>query len=189
METSIDLKKQLTLPELLALQKSDPEKFNEYIKSGSTTEHLGAGEDTLLVVDKMLEDLGYVDWEAVPANDFTIQLDLDMNEEQAIGVVDKWCPLLRRRTVLGLKWAHYVSKGGKNTHVIFSLPDAMPLFERIAWQALMGSDPMREALNLIGINNGVKNQAVLFMPKDRSSLEFHDVPVATYDRRIKEVSD
>lgn len=155
--------------------------------SGSATAHLNAGEDTLVVVNKMLLEQGYVDWEAVPANDHCLQVDLDLPVEEVWLRINPIIPILSRRVGDGLKMAHYPSKSGQHTHVIFTLPEPMLLMERMAWQAVLGSDPKREALNLVGLNNGVLNQVVLFMPKERSGLQFVDIAPNPYDRRIKDV--
>lgn len=156
-------------------------------QSGSVTAHLTAGEDTLVVVNKMLLEKGYVEWEAVPADDHVLQLDMDLTPPEVWLRLNPIMPMLSRRVGAGLKMAHYVSKSGQNTHVIFALPSPMALLERMAWQAILGSDPKREALNLIGLNNGVLNQVLLFMPRDRSDLQFVDIEPNSYDRRIKDV--
>lgn len=158
-------------------------------KSGSTTAYLSAGEDTLVVVNKMLAEKGYVDWEAVPAHDHVLQLDLDMGTEMALAYIKEMVPLLSRRVGQGLQMAHYPSKSGKNTHVVFALPDPMPEMERMAWQAVMGSDRTREALNLIGIHNGVLNQVVLFQPKDKNGIIYENIRPTEFERRIKEEAE
>jgi hypothetical protein len=66
------------------------------------------------------------------------------------------------------------------------MPEPMELYERMTWQAVLGSDRMREALNLIGLHNGVLNQVVLFMPKDKSGIIFEDLTFEAPVRRIKD---
>lgn len=182
---------EITFPEFLLEVKFTPKPGNPSpttnSTSGSVTAHLNAGEDTLVVVNKMLLEQGYVDWEAVPANDHCLQVDLDLPEREAWLRINPIIPMLSRRIGSGLRMSHYSSKSGKHIHVIFVLPEPMPLMERMAWQAILGSDPKREALNLIGLNNGVLNQVVLFMPKERSGLQFVDITPNPYNRRIKEI--
>lgn len=177
-----------TYQELVEMQKKDPIAFKNYIEnSGTTTAHLKAGQDTIAVVDKMLLEKGFVDWEAVPADDFVLQVDLDMDREAALKHMEPIIPLLCRRIPLGLKWATYKSKSGKHTHAVFTMPEPMELYERMAWQAVLGSDRMREALNLIGLHNGVLNQVVLFMPRDKSGITFEDLTFEVPVRRVKDV--
>jgi hypothetical protein len=42
---------------------------------------------------------------------------------------------------------------------------ALPIVERIAWQAAFGSDPKREALHLLSVSRGELNPILLFMRK------------------------
>jgi len=41
----------------------------------------------------------------------------------------------------------------------------MPILERIAWQAAMGSDPKKEFNNLLGVHFGIPHHIVLFNEK------------------------
>jgi hypothetical protein len=175
---------QKTMPKLENLTPSLP-----LDESGQATAHLKKGEDCLRVVDKMLREKGFVDWEAVPATDCTLQVDLDMPWREAKLVLDPIIPMLKTRIGLGLKWAHYPSKSGEHTHAVFMLPEPMKLYERMAWQAALGSDRKREALNLIGLHNGVRNQVVLFMPKDTSGIIYESLDAADAPRRIKSDAD
>jgi hypothetical protein len=172
------------------LENLTPSLPQEYCdESGQTTAHLKKGEDCLRVVDKMLREKGFVDWEAVPATDMVLQVDLDMPWREAKLVLDPIIPMLKQRIGLGLKWAHYPSKSGEHTHAVFMLPEPMELYERMAWQAALGSDRKREALNLIGLHNGVLNQVVLFTPKDTSGIIYESLDAADAPRRIKSEAD
>lgn len=57
-----------------------------------------------------------------------------------------------------------------NKRVIVHLPFAMPIFERIAWQAALGSDPKREALHLLAVLRDEKSPIVLVMPKVKNLI-------------------
>jgi hypothetical protein len=110
-----------------------------------------------------------------------------MDREAALKYMEPVIPLLCRRVPQGLRWATYASKSGNHTHAVFTMLGPMELYERLAWQACLGSDRIREALNLIGLHNGVLNQVVLFMPKDKSGIIFEDLVFETPVRRIKDV--
>lgn len=48
-----------------------------------------------------------------------------------------------------IKIEEHTSRGGSGKHVSILMPFDLTNVERIAWQAAMGSDPMREILSLI----------------------------------------
>lgn len=59
--------------------------------------------------------------------------------------------------------AQWKSKSG-NTHVAISLAFPMSMVERIALQAMLGSDPRKEMMSLCSHHIGVDNPVLLFKP-------------------------
>lgn len=106
------------------------------------------------------------EWQVVVADDRMLMLDYDQRPydgglpEQfyiTLGIFDQ---------VLGHNnyFVSSASKGG-NTHVVIHFSTAMPIVERIAWQAAFGSDPKREALHMLSVSRGELNPILLFMRK------------------------
>lgn len=58
-----------------------------------------------------------------------------------------------------------MSKGG-NTHVIVDLPYYILVLERVAWQAILGGDPVREACHMLSILRCEENPIILFRRKE-----------------------
>lgn len=101
------------------------------------------------------------------SDETTLQLDLD--SEEAYGVYFKQVQRLRELELLSLD--PYLddpvtvrrSRNG-NRHVIIKLARALPVEERILLQALLGSDPVREALSLARVRAGNLHPILLFVP-------------------------
>lgn len=53
-----------------------------------------------------------------------------------------------------------------NTHVVLTLDREYSDFERIAFQAMLGSDPVRELLNWKRVLDGSDNPIALFRPRE-----------------------
>jgi hypothetical protein len=62
-----------------------------------------------------------------------------------------------------IKWQAWKSSGG-NCHVILTLGRELDIDKRITMQAILGSDPMREFLNLRRVLCGAEDPIVLFKP-------------------------
>jgi hypothetical protein len=105
-------------------------------------------------------------WMVVVADDKTLMLDYD---DWAYGdtLPEQFYVTLG---IFGNVFGHdnyyesSASKGG-NTHVVVHMKFALPIVERIAWQAAFGSDPKREALHLLSVSRGELNPILLFMRK------------------------
>lgn len=54
-----------------------------------------------------------------------------------------------------------------NLHVTITLPCAISDIERIAWQAIFGSDRTREALSLMSVIRNIKNPTLFIDPKNK----------------------
>lgn len=133
----------------------------------------------------------------VPTTEHTVQLDYDFPYPFALPVVEKrpnlvTSTLISLLTVAGLAkhvnilsclLDHYridgieawPSKSG-NTHAVLSFEETLPIHERIALQAILGSDPTRELLNLARVRAdlGDHDACLLLMPRksaeERSEL-------------------
>lgn len=99
-----------------------------------------------------------------PAHSNELQIDLD-------GKVAWHFFLGQHRLLAGLKWipaaTQITSSPGGNIHVRILLPKPMPLIERIALQAILGSDRRREAYNYIRAKSRMPYPVLLF-EKDSS---------------------
>jgi hypothetical protein len=102
-------------------------------------------------------------FEVVMGHDQLLLLDLDGEAAQAR--FHEQLELVNR--MFGVdgyqKWAS--KSGGDHQHVLVYLKTPATLQERVAIQAAMGSDPIREILTLIRARNGIVEPSRLFRPK------------------------
>lgn len=56
--------------------------------------------------------------------------------------------------------------GGDRFHIVVTLPLPLQPFERIAYQAILGSDPVRELLSIARINYGCEHPTIFFEDKN-----------------------
>jgi hypothetical protein len=137
------------------------------------------------------------------ATDRTIQIDYDFPYEQPLPqqfhdaldifsriltpkdgkistatAADRKLPENNPRTA---SYRHLKSRSGR-THVVISLSWNMPQAERIAWQAVFGSDFKREALSLAYSNLGQYNPVLLYSRKEEAAIH---VPILPEGRREK----
>jgi hypothetical protein len=99
--------------------------------------------------------------DVVEADDYTLQLDMDRDEAFQMFIDFDLGRLISFLYVERVWWTE--SRGG-NKHVYIRLTAPRTLPERIALQASLGSDPVREFLNLMRYNNG-SEKPVLFFEK------------------------
>jgi hypothetical protein len=106
------------------------------------------------------------EWEVVVATEYTLQLDIDR-----IAVPDTFPRLIGilEEQVGPVRYEVSASKSG-NTHVIITMQNPMPITERVAWQAIFGSDPIREAAHLSSIKREELNPILLFQCKFAGQL-------------------
>jgi hypothetical protein len=100
-------------------------------------------------------------WHADPR---TLLMDLDTHEpiEQFRRLLPKATELFGARVV-----EEYESRSGTgHLHVIIDLIDPQPAAFRIALQAALGSDPIRELLSLRRLANGIEEPSRLFRKRD-----------------------
>lgn len=98
----------------------------------------------------------------VEGDDYTLLLDIDKTEldVQFFTVLSM---LLDRFPGDYEKWK---SKSG-NWNIKITLDEPVPLVERIALQAMCGSDPRKEMMSLCSARIGVTNPVLLFKPPQR----------------------
>lgn len=104
------------------------------------------------------------EWEVVVAKDNELQIDLDSpvlpdNFKRLIGILEE--------QVGQVEYKVTISKSG-NRHVIVTMANPLGIFERVAWQAIFGSDPVREAAHLSSIMREELNPILLYERKARS---------------------
>lgn len=111
------------------------------------------------------------DNEIVPAKPNQLQLDYD--QEKIPEQFSNMLSILQKRFGCdkALKWEETISSSGKHIHIVVTLPEDIDNMERVAWQSVFGSDPMREALSILRITNNISDPSVLFMPKKRVVVE------------------
>lgn len=125
------------------------------------------GNDHVLHVQKRLDENGETDkFEIVLPKPNQLQLDYDTPElpewfERALSIVAQaFCPRLRDK----IMWTVTESKSG-NRHVTIDLPYDIDDLTRVAWQAALGSDPMRECLSLMSVRKNIANPTLLLEKK------------------------
>jgi hypothetical protein len=129
------------------------------------------GGDHFKHVQARLDEQGLsADFEIVLPKSNQLQIDYDRPElpeqfELALGLlVQAFC-----NPQQFLTYAVRVSKSG-NRHVTIDLPRDVGLMERIAWQSIFGSDPMREGLSAMSVTRGLKNPTLLIEWKNRPPI-------------------
>lgn len=108
-------------------------------------------------VERIAEEMGC---EVELADDMTLQIDLD-NEDDFALFLDQHRRLSRMGLVGG--WTERPSRNG-NRHIIVDLFHETSVKERILLQSLLGSDRVRELLNLRRHEAGIENPIRLFKP-------------------------
>lgn len=125
------------------------------------------GNDHVAHVQKRIDENGESDMlEIVLPQPNQLQLDYDTPElpvwfERALAIAAQaFCPRLRD----SISYTVTSSKSG-NRHVTVDLPCEIDDLTRVAWQAALGSDPMRESLSLMSIRRGIANPSLLLEVK------------------------
>ena len=114
------------------------------------------------------------------------QLMLDYDAEEIPEVFEKMLSILQQRFYnQPIKWEKFRSSSGKHWHVIVDLPENLEVQERIAWQAIFGSDRVREAITLLKIAQNIKDPVVLFMDPTVPPVETGRLVVG--GRKFKEI--
>jgi hypothetical protein len=128
------------------------------------------------VNEYLLEDFKAASDEAVAAGmtvvrstPTTLLLDLDTSQQR-----DQYKVMFKRFNHL-VKGANesdrWASKSGDGIHVVVTLPEPRPIEDRLLFQAVLGSDPVREMLGLALLRAGEANPIMLFKPAAIASVE------------------
>jgi hypothetical protein len=104
----------------------------------------------------------------VEANERTLQLDFDTDEAYQ-AFITQHCGRLLNFVEVDRIYSTVSRSGHK--HVYIELPKPVELPYRIAMQAALGSDPVREFLNLMRAVDGISSPVILFEKKDRPEQE------------------
>jgi hypothetical protein len=99
----------------------------------------------------------------VKPDDQTLQLDFD-SEEAYETFLNRGLPSLIG--FIGIDRVLWTESMSGNKHVTIKLSESMPITERIAFQAALGSDPTRELLALIGDREGKRIPVCFFEKPD-----------------------
>ena len=89
---------------------------------------------------------------------------LDLDTAAAYRQYERVMPLLQRYYEAVPEETE--SKSG-NIHVVVRLGEDMPVMKRIAWQAALGSDGIKEALATLRVQEGCGEPCLLFRPIKR----------------------
>lgn len=132
------------------------------------------GNDHVIHVQKRIDENGEADkLEIVLPQPNQLQLDYDSPElpewfERALNIAAQaFCPKLRD----SISYTVTESKSG-NRHVTIDLPCDIDDLTRVAWQAALGSDPMRECLSLMSIRRNIANPSLLLEKKDKTVVAY-----------------
>ena len=90
-------------------------------------------------------------------NELQIDLDSDCSSKKLASLL-----YVLNKQIGYKKFSKYQSKTKGNYHIIVTLKRKLPALERILWQAILGSDPFREAHNYARVKNG-KSKFPIFL--------------------------
>lgn len=126
-----------------------------YLSDGKSTP-----EDVASCIDKASKE-GFT---VIRGNHNTLLLDLD--GEDRLNYYEMILPKVKKNFEL-IELTRYKSKSGKNWHVVLQTNMILTVSTRVALQAILGSDPIKEMLSLVKLKNNVptKDIVVLFKPK------------------------
>jgi hypothetical protein len=92
------------------------------------------------------------------------QLQVDLDGARALRVYGMQYSILRRAG-LTVGWRERVTPskgGGARVHITITMPKAINNLTRVCYQAVLGSDPKREAFNLCRVVKGNRYPIVFF---------------------------
>lgn len=107
-----------------------------------------------------MEEEGYI-----PTYPEECELQLDLDNAQHKEVFKRSFEILSRKLV-GVSYESNVSRSGNGLHVRIRMPWNLSPFERIAWQAALGSDPVRELLSCFRQSRGDEHSTMLIEAPD-----------------------
>jgi hypothetical protein len=117
-------------------------------------------EDTIAAI-KAAAAKGF--YTVLPADN---QLQIDIDSEAGLAQFDKFRDLIKQQEHWDVLTAITTpSKEAGHFHITVTLKDNVTPLERIALQAILGSDPLREFLSLVGILKENRSFPTLFFEK------------------------
>jgi len=90
------------------------------------------------------------------------QILIDYDEDKLPDRFHEALKFLEKRFPKGCKWKEVHSASGVNIHVTITLNVDITDEERVAWQAVFGSDYKREAMNLIKMSQNIENPILFY---------------------------
>lgn len=106
-------------------------------------------------------------FEVVFGDDMHLLLDIDAPEPSMQFMA--MLPMIYDRFGAAVE-SQWKSKSG-NTHIVMVLSEPLPILERIALQAMMGSDSKKEMMSMCSAKIGVDNPILLFKPQQAIDAE------------------
>lgn len=116
--------------------------------------------------DEETEEMTTAGFDVLLGDDFTLLLDLDGDVELDARLLDRASELFGVQVDTFEVWTS--KSGPPNRHARVKLVNPATVVERIALQAMLGSDPMRELLSLARLRRGVAEPVRLFKPRLKS---------------------
>lgn len=96
------------------------------------------------------------------------QLQIDIDSEEQASIFKTNINIIRRYYDFTITEVRNSPSGG--LHIYIDTPFDMDAAERIAWQAALGSDPIRELLSLVRMSNNIMYPTLLVEPKKEEDL-------------------
>lgn len=118
-----------------------------------------------------MSEAALMDYDVAIADDRTLQLDLDTQE--AFDQFSRYTGRLNAH--FGIESVRETTSRRGNRHIYVTLKTSLPVPERIALQACLGSDPTREFLSLKRWLNNDANPILLFEVKTAPTPAAGDV--------------
>lgn len=100
-------------------------------------------------------------FDAVYGNDYLLTIDLDSPEQH---VVYQTNLTILQQYIHAVEVGSWPSKSKKGTHKLVQLKKPQSQMDRFALQAFLGSDPKRELLGWLNVNDEEGERSVLFKP-------------------------
>lgn len=129
------------------------------------------GGDHVKHVQAKIDAAGEHDnFEIIVAEPNQLQIDYDVSELPA--QFEKALDILTQAFCKNTQCLHYFIKKSRhgNLHVTINLPINIPDTERIAWQAVFGSDPTREAMSLMSVRREIANPTLLIERRNAAPI-------------------
>ena len=120
--------------------------------------------DHIEQVEKLMFDEGIKDTHEIVLP-LANQLQIDIDHEELPRRFTDSLNILLKAMDGPIAVTRYRSRHGR-LHVVIDLPHELSALERVAWQAALGSDGIREAMGLCALRRNVKNGTLLIHRKD-----------------------